>query len=61
MSPERDQHHITFEKIILNAKEIMLRDGNHVPILVVEGSKSLVAGQIPDMLETHGERIELIS
>ena len=60
MLPERDQHHITLEEIISNAKEIMLREGKHVPVLIVEGGKSLLAGQIPDMPPTHGERVELM-
>ena len=60
MSPEREQDHITIEEIISNAKEIMLRDGSHIPTLIVEGSKSLVGGQIPDLPPTHGERVELM-
>src|SRR5215217_1934180 len=60
MSPERDQNRISIQEIISNAKEIMFRDGNHVPILIAEGGKSLIAGQIPDLPETHGERMELL-
>jgi hypothetical protein len=60
MSPETDRYHITLEEVISNAKEILLRDGNHVPVLIVEGSKSLVAGQIPDLPATHGERLEMM-
>src|SRR3972149_10346685 len=60
MSPERDQYRISFEKIISNAKGIMLRDGKHVPVLIMEASKNLVVGQIPDMPATHGERVELM-
>ena len=60
MLPERDQRHITLEEIISNAKEIMLREGKHVPVLIVEGGSSLIAGQIPDMPPTHGERMELM-
>lgn len=60
MSPEREQDHITIEEIISNAKEIMLRDGQHIPTLIVEGSKSLVGGQIPDLPATHGERVALM-
>ncbi len=59
-SPEREHDHITLEEIISNAKEIMLRDGKHVPILIMEASKNLVVGQIPDMPVTHGERVELM-
>src|SRR5688572_10646540 len=60
MSPEQEHDHITLEEIISNAKEIMLRDGNHVPVLIVESGKSLVAGQIPDLPATHGERLQLM-
>src|SRR5215216_432333 len=60
MSPERSQYQISLEEIVSNAKEILLRDGQHVPTLIVEGSKSLVAGQIPDLPATHGERVELM-
>jgi len=60
MSPERSQSPITFEEIISNAKEIMVRDGNHVPILIVEGNKNSAAGQIPDLPETHEERMKLM-
>jgi len=38
----------------------MLRDGKHVPVLIMEASKNLVVGQIPDMPATHGERVELM-
>lgn len=60
MSPERGQDRISFEEIISNAKEIMIRDGKHVPILIMEASKNSVVGRIPDMPETHGERRELM-
>ena len=53
MSPERSQYQISLE-------EIMLRDGQHIQTLIVEGSKSLVSGQIPDLPATHGERVELM-
>jgi len=60
MSPERGGYRISLEEIISNAKEITLRNGNHVPVLVVEVSKNLVVGQIPEMPGTHGERSELM-
>src|SRR5215211_5354885 len=58
--PELGPNHITFEEVVSNAKEIMLQDGQHLPTLIVEGSKSLIAGQIPDMPPTHGERLDLM-
>jgi len=60
MSPERNQNPITLEEIVSNAKEIMLRDGNHVPVLIMEADNKVVAGQIRDMPPTHGERVELM-
>ena len=63
MTPEREQReqdHISFEEVISNAKEIMLRDGQHVPVLIMEASNNIVVGQIPDMPATHGERMELM-
>jgi hypothetical protein len=60
MSPERDQIPITIEEVISNAKEIMLRDGKHVPVLIMEVDNKIVAGQIPDMPVTHEARMELM-
>ena len=60
MSPERPQSPITLEEIVSNAKEIMMRDGKHVPVLIIEADHKVVAGQIPDMPPTHGERVELM-
>ena len=60
MSPERSHYQISFEEVVSNAKDVMRRDGNYVPILIMEASSNLLIGQIPDMPATHGERIELM-
>jgi hypothetical protein len=60
MSPERNQNSITIEEITSKAKEIVLRDGNHVPTLIMETSDKLVASQVPSMPVTHGERMEFM-
>lgn len=60
MSPERGQYKTSFEDITEKAKEITLQDGEHVPVLIVEGSKSLIVSQIQAMPDTHGERLELM-
>ena len=61
MSPERQgESHISFEEIVSNAKEVMLRNGKHIPTLIAEGGKNIVVGQIPDLPPTHGERLELM-
>lgn len=46
MSPERGQYHLGFDEVISNAKVVILRDGNHAPVLIVEGNKNIVVGQI---------------
>ena len=38
----------------------MVRDGKHVPVLIMEADNKVVAGQIRDMPPTHGERVELM-
>jgi hypothetical protein len=60
MSPERPNNPVTLEEIVSNAKEIMMRDGKHVPVLIMEADNKIVAGQIPHMPPTHGERVELM-
>ena len=60
MSPEQQYEHITMEEIISIAKETILRDGQHLPTLIVEASKNLVVGRIPDLPPTHEEREELM-
>jgi len=60
MSPERAQHQINWEEIIFLAQETILRCGRHVPTLIVEGSQKMARGQIQDLPETHGERLELM-
>ena len=37
-----------------------MKDGHHVPVLIVESTRNLIASQIQDMPETHGERVELM-
>ena len=63
MTPEREQreqNHISFEEVISNANEIMLRDGQHIPVLIMEARDDIVVGQIPDLPATHGKRMELM-
>lgn len=60
MSPERSHNPITLEEIVSNAQEIMMRDGKHVPVLIMEADNKVMAGQILDMPPTHGERVELM-
>jgi hypothetical protein len=60
MSPERKEYRIRFEEVTQKAREIVRQDGSHVPVLIVEGSKNLIVGQLRDMPDTHGERLELM-
>jgi hypothetical protein len=60
MSPERPHNPITLDEIVSIAKEIMLRDGKHVPAVIIESGNKLVAGQIHYLPPTHGERVQLM-
>jgi len=63
MTPERkeqEQDCLSFEEVILKAKETMLRDRELLPTMIIEGSNDLIVGKIPDMPATHGERMELM-
>jgi hypothetical protein len=61
MRKEREGlYRISFEQVVATAKEVTLRDGGHVPLVVLEGSRKLVVSQIQDMPESHGERMELM-
>jgi len=60
MSPERRSYGISLEDVISNPKRIILRDANHVPALIVRGSKKLIITPIPNMPETHDERKTLL-
>ncbi len=60
MSLERDQYRARFDEIIQKAKEITLQDGGHYPLLIIEGSKSMIVSQMRDVPDTHGERVELM-
>jgi len=60
MSPERERYHIGFEEIVSNAKDVILKDGKHVPILIVDGGQGLLIRQLNELPATHQERAELL-
>ncbi len=61
MSPERrGKYQVSFEEIISNAKELTLRDGHHVPILIVEGSRNYLINTFREMPDTHQARAQLM-
>jgi hypothetical protein len=63
MIPEREQRepdHISFEEVLSNAKEVMLREGQHLPVVIMDTPDTVLVSHIPDMPLTHGERVELM-
>jgi hypothetical protein len=60
MHSERDPkpHAITFEEVTRVAKEMLLQHGNHVPTLIVEGSKETVVTQVLDVADTNEGRVQ---
>src|SRR5262245_26421072 len=65
MTPERpspvEQNpvplHFTLEAVAEMAEEVLLRDGMHVPTLIAEGEQNAVVLQIPDIADSHEERV----
>lgn len=47
-----------FELVTLVAREMALRDGGHVPTLIIDGSDGPVFMLIDSLAPSHGERIE---
>lgn len=60
MSKERRQElpPILFESVVELAKETALRDGGHVPTLVIDATHQPVILQIPELASTHEMRVE---
>jgi Protein of unknown function (DUF2958) len=57
---ERDQPLMSLEELIPLAAEMLLRRGEVIPTVIIETHGNLAVGQIPDMPETHQERVELM-
>ena len=47
---------LSFEHVTRLAREVLLRDGYHLPTVIVDGSQQPVIVQIPEMAPTHEER-----
>lgn len=63
MSPERrerEPERFELEGIAQLAKEVALRDGHHVPMLIAEGSEGPAVLQIGGLPSTHEERARLM-
>ncbi len=60
MSAERNEHTDHFEEVIQRAQEMLRRDGGHIPLLIVEGSRGRVITPMPDMPDGHRQRLEIM-
>jgi hypothetical protein len=63
MSPERRKNEydsISFEDVARLAKETTLRDGVHVPLLVMNGTRQMVYGAMPELPDTHHARMQFM-
>ncbi len=56
-TPEQKQYHTCLDEVVSNAKESLVRDGEHQPTLIVEGSLGLVSGKLPGMPESHSDKL----
>ncbi len=60
MSAERNEYGDRFEDVVHRAQEILRRDGHHVPILIVEGSRGRIISPVPEMPRGHAERVKVM-
>lgn len=60
MSLERDPTGIGFEEVISKAKELMLRDGILIPVVIIDGSKNTLVQRITELPDAHEERVMLL-
>jgi hypothetical protein len=64
ISPERYPYHITLEVIVSNAKEIRMRDGKHVSVLIMGPDHDFSLGmsffKVPDCFRALKERVTSI-
>jgi hypothetical protein len=49
-----------FDELTWITKAMTMKDGKLTPAIIVVGSKSPIVSQIPQMPETHGQRMELM-
>ena len=56
-TPEQKNYHTSLNEVVSNAKEALVRDGEHRPTLIVEGSLHLVAGKLPGMPKSHSDKL----
>jgi hypothetical protein len=59
MSKERwrGQEPFTFDEVTRIAREVALKHGGHVPVLIAEGTRRSFGGRIANLPDTHEDRI----
>ena len=59
MSKERwrGQELFTFDEVTRIAREVALKHGGHVPVLIAEGRRGSFGGRIANLPDTHEDRI----
>ncbi len=67
MTPERNDRGmegetdwINFEDITRLAIESTLREGSHIPFMIIDGSKRLIYGGVPNIPDTHDKRMQFM-
>lgn len=60
MHPEKGSKNFNIDDVIRLAKEITLRDGSHIPTLIVEGSDNSVFAPFETLPETQEERSHMM-
>src|SRR5262245_53469991 len=50
--------HLTLTEVVRAASMDLLRDGQHAPTIILEGSLQLVKGEMSDFPRTHVEKLQ---
>jgi hypothetical protein len=60
MSKEREQQpeDLTLERVVRQAREVLLMHGEHPPMLIIVGSQQNALGPLSHMAATHEERVQ---
>jgi hypothetical protein len=60
MSPESKPGRFTLEDVARQAQEVTLKDGRHVPMLLINGDNQSIATALTELPSTHEARRELM-
>ena len=62
MSKESERHepYFAFSDVVQLAKEVLLRDGQHVPTLIIQGSTDQMILQLSDLPSTPEEKHQVM-